>query len=148
MYGIIIVISLIIGLCYIYKYLKRSKIPNDIILLYLFMLLVFIVVGGKEFTIYTSKEELNIINAGFSSYGGAIGASVAVISFVFIYKKKVDDLLKSTIIALPLIYSISKIACFIAGCCYGIKYDGLFHVYSKEAGFNTFPVQIIEKFFQ
>ena len=144
MYGLVLIISILIGLLFIYRELKNNKIPNNIILLYLFMLLVFIIICGKLFTIYTSKKELNIITAGFSSYGGAIGAIIAVFYFIKVYKEKSNVFINSTILSLPLIYSLSKIACSIAGCCYGIEYNGLFHIYNKEVGFNVFPIQMLE----
>ena len=45
--------------------------------------------------------------------------------------------IKGAIISLPLIYSISKLACFFAGCCFGLPYDGLFSVtYTSRGNVN------------
>ena len=46
-------------------------------------------------------------------------------------------------------YGISKIGCFLAGCCYGIKYNGplsITYKYSLSAPKNIslLPIQIIE----
>ena len=51
--------------------------------------------------------------------------------------------------AIPLMYGISKIGCFLAGCCYGIKYNGplsITYKYSLSAPKNIslLPIQIIE----
>jgi phosphatidylglycerol:prolipoprotein diacylglycerol transferase len=46
-------------------------------------------------------------------------------------------------------YSIGKIGCFLAGCCYGIYYNGPFNVvynysYSAPAEVRLFPIQLLE----
>ena len=46
-------------------------------------------------------------------------------------------------------YAIGKIGCFLVGCCYGIKYSGIFSVvynYSLHApvGVSLFPIQLVE----
>ena len=65
------------------------------------------------------------------------------------FKKSLIELLCITVPAVPLMYSIGKIGCFVAGCCYGIRYDGPFSVtyyYSLSApkGVSLFPIQIVE----
>ncbi len=46
---------------------------------------------------------------------------------------------------MPLVYGISKIACFLSGCCGGIPYNGLFYViYPRGLNIPQFPIQIVE----
>lgn len=59
------------------------------------------------------------------------------------------ELRKGYIVVLPLTYGISKIGCFLAGCCYGLPYNGPFYVkyhgdmvYVSEM--TLFPVQLAE----
>ena len=54
-------------------------------------------------------------------------------------------IIKYTIISLPLTYAIGKIACFVAGCCYGIPYNGIFNViYKDDLNIGLFPIQLLE----
>lgn len=53
--------------------------------------------------------------------------------------------IKYTILSLLLIYSITKLGCFINGCCYGIIYTGPLNVSYPFLSNNTyFPIQILE----
>ena len=143
-YGIIIGISVIISLLYVFIMLKKEKINNKNIYLYIILYLSFSLFFGKIYTIITSSFKYNIINAGLSSYGGLLGVIIATIIFEFIVPTN-KKLLKYTIISLPLTYGIGKIACFIAGCCYGIPYNGLFNViYKDNLNIGQFPIQLLE----
>ena len=42
-------------------------------------------------------------------------------------------------------YGISKLGCFFAGCCHGIKYSGPFSIsYPHLYSYTVFPVQLVE----
>lgn len=142
-YGIILLISIIISLFYIYRMLKKENIKDKNIYLYILLYGLFAITFGKFYTMITSNE-YNILKAGLSSYGGLIGVILASIIFEFIVPTN-KKIIKYTIISLPLTYGIGKIACFIAGCCYGIPYNGIFNVVYKD-GLNIplFPIQITE----
>ena len=91
-----------------------------------------------------------LVSGGFVFYGGLILAVV----FVFIGGKcnKIDtwDYLSNYAFAIPLAHGFGRIGCFLAGCCYGIPYDGpIAVVYPEESllapsGIPMFPVQLIE----
>lgn len=143
-YGIIIVLSIIIGMLYIYLSLKKDKISNKNILLYYLMFGAFSLIFGKIFTILTNPNMDNLLTASLSSYGGVIGVILASIIFEYILPTD-KKIIKYSIISLPLIYGVSKIACFVVGCCYGIPYDGLFSViYSNGLNISLFPIQLVE----
>ena len=99
------------------------------------LLLTYVSTGGKKF--------------GLSSMGGLFGmyASVFTLSLITRDRKSTKLALENCTLVLPLIYSISKIGCFFAGCCHGIPYHGPFCVeYSgkiHETG-CIFPVQLAE----
>ncbi len=142
-YGIIVLLSVICGLLYIYKNLVKEGINKNIIFLYLFLSIVFIFSFA---IIYHMVESLNfnIKHIGLSSFGGALGMLISCIVFNFIVPNN-KIIIKYTILSLPLIYGLSKIACSIVGCCYGIPYDGLFSVkYPLRIDEFLFPVQITE----
>ena len=137
-YGIIICISIIIGILYIYLSLK-DDIKKDKRINYFFILLYpFVLSFGLMYT--------NIIEGkmGLSSFGGLIGAILAAIIFEKILPTK-NKVLKYTILSMTLIYGISKIACFIVGCCFGIPYEGILSVtYINGLNIPVFPVQALE----
>jgi len=146
LYGIIIVLSLLIGIIYILYNLNNEKIDNKNILLFFMMFLIFSFVFGKLFTVIVSNESLNFFKAGLSSYGGLIGAIIA--SYIFERIMPFDGkIIKYTTLSLPLIYGLTKIACFVTGCCYGIPYNYFGYViYPKGLNIPLFPIQIVETF--
>lgn len=86
---------------------------------------------------------------GLSSMGGLFGMYLSVITLALIKRDKNSTkiTIENCTLVLPLIYSISKTGCFLAGCCRGIPYQGPFCVeYSgkvTETG-CIFPVQLAE----
>ena len=143
-YGIIILISVIISLLYIFNMLKKENIKDKNIYLYILLYGISAIVFGKIYTIVTTGFKYNILNAGLSSYGGVVGVILASIIFEFIVPTN-KKLIKYTVISLPLTYAVGKIACFIAGCCHGIPYNGIFNViYKDDLNIGVFPIQILE----
>ena len=142
-YGTIIIISLFIGLLFNYIYLKNNNIEKRRIMLFLYLLFIYSFLGGIIINeiINFNNENYSI---GLSSYGGAIGVLISAIIFEKMNKYN-GVFFKSSTLSLPLIYSFSKIACFFAGCCYGIPYNGLFNViYTEELNISLFPIQLVE----
>ena len=142
-YGIIIVLSVLIGMGYIYINVKKEGYKNKQLFLYFIMYIAFAFVCGK---IYTSLiyGKANFISAGLSAYGGLIGVVIASIIFEKILPAD-GKIIKYTILSLPLVYGLSKMACFIAGCCSGIPYDGFLSVkYMDVLNIWQFPIQITE----
>ena len=142
-YGFFIVLSLILSIFYIYFFLRKENIEKRIIFLSIVLSIPFILFGGKYLTIFTSEEKVNLITAGLSSYGGAIGLIIASLTFEKISNEK--RIKVAYIMSVPLMYSISKLGCFFAGCCYGIKYSGIFSIsYPHLYEYTVFPIQLLE----
>ena len=139
-----IFISGFIGLLYVYRMLKKDGIKDKNIYLYILLYGTFAISFGKIYTIVTTGFKYNMINAGLSSYGGLIGVILASIIFELILPTN-KKIMKYTMISLPLTYAIGKIGCFIAGCCYGIPYNGIFNVvYKDDLNIGQFPIQLLE----
>ena len=86
---------------------------------------------------------------GFSSLGGMFGGLLSLLLYSVLLKKDFKYIMILFMPSIPLMYAVGKIGCFVAGCCHGIPYSGLFHIvyeHSKVAVLNTplFPVQIVE----
>lgn len=143
-YGIIILISVVIGMLYVFISLRKENYKDKNIFLYFLMYIAFSIVLGKMFTIITDPNTNNFLTAGLSSYGGLVGVILAAIIFEKILPTD-NKIIKYSIISLPLIYGLTKIACFIVGCCYGIPYNGIFSItYTHGLNQPLFPVQITE----
>lgn len=127
---------------YIYRNIPKEERKN----IYLFFLLYisFALVFGKIYTMVTSKEKIDFFHVGVSSIGGVIGTILSA----YIYEKIENHdkkIMKYTILSLPLVYSISKLGCFLVGCCYGIPYSGVGYVfYTEGLNIKLFPVQLLE----
>ena len=153
LYGICLLLSIVIGLFFIYKNLQKEKYTKEQItalLLYVFLGIVF---GAKYFTYFTNyskyKGNFKFMEIGFSSYGAVIGTILVLILFAKQYKKSFKEMLTAILPSIPLMYGIGKIGCFLTGCCYGIEYNGIFNVmykYSSSApsGVRLFPIQLVE----
>lgn len=158
-YGVIVILG--IGLCNLIAYFLSKKKGED------FQNFLYIeipagagaVLGAKLLTVITEAVNGNLAslsfeavkNAGSSYYGGLFGFLLAGFLFCRWFDLDVTDMVDTYFFLLPLLHSVWKIGCFMAGCCYGIPYEGLFSVSYKEigemSGIPLFPVQLLESFF-
>ena len=143
-YGIFIVLGILLGFIYIYISLLKDGYKDKNIRLYILLYIAFSFVFGKFYTLLTDKNTTSFLTAGLSSYGGLIGVILGAFIFEQILKTN-NKIIKYSIISLPLVYGVSKLGCFMAGCCYGIPYNGLLSVkYPNGLNIYLFPVQLVE----
>ena len=144
-YGTFILLSLFIGIIFNYIFLRKNKIEKNYIFLFSLMIVSFSIIGGILInSLLSSNKDLSLTNIGLTSYGGAVGVISAAIIFEKICPKN-GVFIKGAIISLPLIYSISKLACFFAGCCYGLPCNSFFCVrYTAGLNIPLVPIQLIE----
>ena len=101
---------------------------------------------GRIVTMDTIKE------TGIVFYGGLIGLLVSyrLISFSFQQDKHIMDVLA---VCIPLFHSISRIGCFVGGCCFGMESKSFISIEYTTRIFgeiNTsqrIPTQLIEAIF-
>lgn len=152
LYGLFLLMGIICGMIVSYKnakFLKIDKIQKIALIIYIFLGTIY---GGKYFTYFThlsEYEKFDFMKLGFSSYGEVIGILILLFIYSKQYKVKYKELIQVIIPGISLMYSFGKIGCFLAGCCHGIVYSGLFSItyrYSIIApnGVGLFPVQLIE----
>lgn len=142
-----ILISIFIAILYVFYYLKKDKIEKRLIWLSIIMVIPYILIGGIILNYLSSPNKTSLLKGlGLSSYGGAFGLIIAVLIYETITKEKRITI--RYIISIPLIYSISKLGCFFAGCCYGIPYNGPLYVYYPHIiKDKLFPIQLLETIF-
>ena len=142
-YPSMIVLSLIVNVIIVLIISRKFKYTVDELVSMLVMENIGIIGGGILYTYIFSKE------LGFSSLGGVIGGLIMLYLYSLLVKKDYKYMLILFMPSIPLMYAIGKIGCFVAGCCYGIPYDGIGHIvyHSSEVALlntNLFPIQIVE----
>lgn len=105
-------------------------------------------IRNKDILIANPKLLLHILSGGLVFYGGLIGAVLGLYIYSKQYKIHFINILDLMAPSIPLIHGFGRIGCFTAGCCYGIAYDGLFHVIYKQSQIAPndvalLPVQLI-----
>ena len=95
------------------------------------------------------KLLLDLVTSGFVFYGGLFGALAGVLIYARQYRLSFLALLELLTPAIPLIHAFGRIGCFLAGCCFGIEYDGPFCVTFTSTdiaplNIPLFPVQLME----
>ena len=147
LYPILLIASLVMGLLIPSIKLSKAGIRKDILLCVALLNMFLALFFGKVYTMIAEKST-DLLRTGFSSLGGLVGFLIGIYIFYLICDKD-KRIPENYVISLPLIYAISKIGCFLAGCCHGIEYTGIFNV-RYEAGSacevmtGVFPVQMAE----
>lgn len=147
LYPILLIASLVIGLLIPSIKLSKAGIRKDILLCVALLNMFLALFFGKVYTMIAQKST-DLLRTGFSSLGGLVGFLIGIYIFYLICDKD-KKILQNYVISLPLIYAISKIGCFFAGCCHGVEYKGLFNVRYElgsacEVLTSVFPIQMLE----
>lgn len=142
-YPLMIIISLIVNVLVVIILSKKFKYKIDELVSMIVLDNIGIIGGGLLYTYIFTK------GLGFSSLGGVIGGLIMLYLYSLIVKKDYKYILILFMPSIPLMYATGKIGCFVAGCCYGIPYDGIGHIvyHSSEVALlntNLFPIQIVE----
>ncbi len=121
-------------------------------------------------TIHSFLDCIDLTSAGFSLLGSIIAGTGVLILYAYKQKINIINLLDRFSIYMPLMYAISRLGCFFAGCCYGVKTTVFWsivyknkdvfapcfvnlhptQIYSSVAGFVIFLIMyfIIDLFFK
>ena len=116
------------------------------------------IIGAKLLFILVSMDEiirlklsvLAVIKGGFVFYGGLVGGLLGLLVYTRQYKMKLTPFLDIYATVLPLGHAIGRVGCFFGGCCYGIRYNGIFRVVYEQtagqtpSGVGLLPIQLIE----
>ena len=146
-YSVTFVGAFVVSFAVVFLLLKKRGVPTNYIGYSVLLNVVLVLYGAKLFTVVTRGFQISIFTAGFSSLGGAIGLLVGIFVFGRIYPEGRTYLREAYVTVLPLLYGISKIGCYLVGCCHGIPYEGpLAVVYDSDymQGGPYFPVQLVE----
>ena len=120
--------------------------------LYLLGVFLFSWFGAKLFYLFTTDINSSAAIAPLASFwlgGGFVfyGGLVFGLTFSLLFAYRTDQRLKAFNIFIPALcigHGIGRIGCFLAGCCYGVAYDGALSVHMH--GVERIPVQLLESF--
>ena len=142
LYSPIVLLSIIIGIIIASLLMKKAGVTGKSIFYTDILVFVFIIVCSFMMSIVLTGD---IRRISFVAAGGAAGLILGATLSIFIISEKVIDTAAAWVLVTPLMYGLSKIACFVSGCCYGIRYRGPFNViYVAKGNDSFFPIQLLE----
>ena len=127
-YGVMIALGFLLFIYLTYKHPYRFEIiPSNLYFNMLFLGLISGVIGGRLFFLFSDWESFSnsLLEIFYPWVGGfgVLGTIISVLVTISIYLKinKIPILPVSDLLSIyaPLFQSISRIGCFLAGCCYG-----------------------------
>lgn len=160
-YGLMIVLGLCLSnLIAIYVAYKYKLNIYHLILLEAYSLLGG-GVGAKLLYLLVARNEINwhnlhniyylnmLIKGGFVFFGGLISALLCFILAGHIHHINYKTYLQKFTFLIPFAHAFGRLGCFMAGCCYGIPYNGFGHVIFPNnslapSGIPLFPIQLLE----
>ena len=154
-YGLMFALGILAGVWLTIHLAKRRDEDADFIFNMAIYVVVFGFLGSKLLHLLTVMPELiqdpwgtlkSSITQGFVVYGSSIAGILTIILYCRKHKK---DMWKYTDLAMPglaLGQAIGRVGCLLAGCCYGMHYDGACAITfppgsSAPTGVPLFPVQ-------
>lgn len=169
-YGMIIIISFIIGLIICSKLGMLYGIQPKYILcsgsftaaglligaklLYLLTKLPDYITNYNIYSTYSYMDKIDFLMGGYVFYGGIIGAITGVLIFCRAFHFDKGSMLNILTPLIPFAHAFGRIGCFFGGCCYGVEYHGPFSIqfpYNPlSPSLNAvprFPVQLVEAVF-
>ena len=101
---------------------------------------------GRLFHEVISGDFSGFENSGLVYYGGLLGGIVGAFIAIKYNKLDFDNYVNAIVPCVPLGHAFGRIGCLMAGCCYGLPYNGLMAVHSVNVGPDTllFPLQALE----
>lgn len=156
----ILALIITIGVFIILISIKKYPLNQNIIILFisLISLIIFAKIFGFLSGIYRDIGLGNgiswdgVLNTGIVFYGGLIGLLISY-SICAKVSKQDKHIMDIVAVCIPLFHSITRIGCFVGGCCFGIETHSRFGINYTTTVFDEVvtayrvPTQLIEAFF-
>ena len=113
------------------------------------LLYIFVSYPISEVIFYIRSGKFQFLG-GLVYYGGLIGGIIGAVLGIKVAKAKIAIIENCVVPYIPIGHAIGRIGCLMAGCCNGIKYNGILAVHYANsvngisANQGYFPVQFIE----
>ncbi len=152
-YGVMIVLGFLLFLFCAFNDQRRARlIDSDTFFNVIFVGLVSAVVGGRLLFMITEWSSFSnpwveifyVWNGGFVVLGSIIGVIIAVPVYLKMHSVKVLRFLDIVALYGPLMQSVARIGCLLAGCCYGAQGQGFIFsiVFKDSAGLAPIGVEL------
>ena len=136
-WGVMLALSFFVGVYYIHLVTRRHNRPFEPYLTTAYIMIIGGVLGARLSYVFLHWSEfsgnlLAIINpfqhgqygiAGLNLYGGLLGALAGAIVFLRLQKMSILDVFDFFAPTLAIGIGISRIGCFMNGCCFGTPTD-------------------------
>lgn len=160
-YGLMIISGIILANLIAFIILRKTSLNlNHLIILEAYSLLGG-GLGAKILYFITSYRQIDwsklkdihylnrLLQGGFVFFGGLIGALIFLALAGHLHDIDYKTYLQKLVFLIPFAHAFGRIGCFMAGCCYGIPYNGFGHVIFPSnsfapPGIPLFPVQLLE----
>lgn len=161
-YGLMITLGLLSANVIAYFMIRKYKLDmNDFIVIEGYVLLGGFI-GAKLLYLFVERNSIDwyrffheqvyfssIMRGGFVFYGGLIGGLLCLLLARKLHRISCSPYIHAVIFLVPWIHGFGRVGCFLAGCCYGIPYDGPIAVQFPENSLapshtTLFPIQLVE----
>lgn len=163
-YGCLILLGAVLALAYLWFSGPKSGFPREDLIYASLYGVIGVMIGAKLLYLLTMippfiqhwsllmaepRLLLQLFRGGFVFYGGLIGGICGAVCYCRRYCLPFLPMLDRLIVAVPLVHGCGRIGCFLAGCCYGMPYEGFGAVVYPEntfglAGVSLFPLPLWE----
>ena len=160
-YGLCIMLGVIVANLLAIYIIKRNKLSMDDFIILEAYTFLGAFIGAKLLFLFVSRDLIewnrifeidyfnDLMQGGFVFYGGLIWGLIFTFIAGKVHKINAVVYIRNLIYVIPLIHCFGRIGCYLAGCCYGIPYNGFGAViFPKDSlapsGVALFPVQLVE----
>ncbi len=141
-YPLFVLIGVLAGLGISIFLMRRKGVERFSFLLSSFLVFASIFILNISWNL---PKMIRVQSWGFDGTLSAVGLVVGAFTSALIFREKGPEIMASFVTGAPLMYSISKIGCFLSGCCRGFSYGGPLRVtYDKWGQGSFFPTQLMD----
>ncbi len=160
-YSLLILGGILLANILVLYIFKKCEINIEDFILFETYSLAFAFLGAKLLYLFVIRDSINwsrifewnylspFIQGGFVFYGGLLGSLIGIYLVYKVHKVDIKLYISKVVFAIPLAHAFGRIGCYLAGCCYGMPYDGPFSVCYHDIPYslcdvNLFPIQLVE----
>ncbi|UCF79314.1 MAG: prolipoprotein diacylglyceryl transferase [Candidatus Eiseniibacteriota bacterium] len=143
-YGLALTLSFLVGTHLAVKRARKSQVPEDLIVWLALVVLLLAVVGSRTLYVATHWAEFRgglgsvfmLWEGGLTMYGGTVAAIVGGIAFIKSRGYPVWRVADIVAPSLALGEAITRVGCFMNGCCFGVPTEAPWGVVFPEHSFS------------
>ena len=165
-YGLCMVLGIYLAAGLMLLRTRRTEVRPEYLIIIQVVCVLSFMVGAKVFSVFATYSPMEIftfvkngdfeffINSGLVFYGGLIFGILGAVGMSKILKVDLFSIEGHIVPFIPLGHAIGRIGCLMAGCCYGMRYEGPLAVHYPDTvidyidgpvpGVGYFPVQLME----